>query len=385
MPTRSGFHVGTIAGIPIRIHYSFLLVLPFIAYAFGRNFAEAARLAGVPPSRLSGSPWLWGLLVALGLFASVLLHELAHSLYAQAHGGRVRSITLLMIGGVSELIDPPRRPAQEALMALVGPVASVVIGIACLLAARATRGLGQFDLHFAFFYLGQLNVILGVFNLLPAFPMDGGRILRALLARRRGAVRSTHIAANVGKVFAVLFAAWGFLAANVFLMIIGFFVFIGAEGEQRAVLMRAVLGELKVAELMSPEPAGVSPTDTVYEVAERMIRQRRLSFLVIDGGRVRGIVGLEQVERVPPERRREVTAREVMAPEATIDAQSRAADALRLFAQGPAEILAVVEQERLVGTLSQRDVARAFQLEELAASQHPRRPIVSGHTAERQA
>jgi Zn-dependent protease/CBS domain-containing protein len=372
MNTRHGFEIARIRGIPIRIHYTFLLILPFLAYAFGQNFVGAARLAGVPADRLSGPPWLWGLLVALALFASVLVHELAHSLYALSHGGKVRSITLLMIGGISELTEAPRRPAEEAWMALAGPATSLALGIAFLALFWASKGLGGFDARFALFYLAELNLFLGAFNLLPAFPMDGGRILRGLLARSRGPVRATQIAAQVGKVFAVLFAIWGFLTGQYLLIVIAFFVYIGAEGEQHAVLARAVLGELRVQELMAPASAAVMAAENVFDVGERMLREKQLSFPVTEGGRVLGAITYETVERVPLELRRQTPTSAAMIPAATVGPADQVSDVLRLFSERRTTSLAVVDGDRLVGTLSQLDVARGLRLQELAASQHPR-------------
>ena len=371
MNTRHGFRIFSVRGIPIRIHYTFLLVLPFLAYAFGRSFAAAASLAGVPATALTGPPWAWGLLVAIALFASVLVHELAHSLYALSHGGKVQSITLLMIGGVSELTEAPPRPAQEALMALAGPATSLAIGAICYALSRVVGTSGGFDARFALFYLGQLNLLLGFFNLLPAFPMDGGRILRALLVRSRGPARATQVAATVGKVFAGLFALAGLFGGNFFLVIIAFFVFIGAEGEQHAVLTRALLGELRVAELMTPQPATVAPTDTLYAVGERMIREKRLSFPVVDRGHVLGTLTLDAVDHVQVEDRKVTPASRVMSPAATVASSDRVADTLRLFAERRTADLSVVDQDRLVGTVSRFDVARALRLQGLLASQHP--------------
>ena len=284
----AGFQLGSIRGIPIRIHVSFLLVLPLLAFGFARGIVEAARLAGIPAESLSGGPAIWGLLVALALFLSVLLHELAHSLYAIARGGKVRSITLLMIGGVSELEEAPRKPGQEAVMALVGPLTSLGLGAIFLALYLAARGLRSFDLSFALFQLAQMNLLLGAFNLLPAFPMDGGRILRSLLVKRRGPAQATAIAATVGKVFAILFGMAGFLTSNLLLVLVAFFVFMGAEGEQRGAAMEAALGGLRVADLMVPGVDAVSSVETASAVAARMVRDRRAWFPVVEGERARG-------------------------------------------------------------------------------------------------
>jgi len=125
----SAIRLGRIAGIPVQIHFSFLLALPLLAYLFAQQFVAAAQLVGIPQGRIGGDRYLWGLAVALALFASVLLHELAHSLYARRTGTRVSAITLLMIGGVSQIEDSPRRPRDEAIMALLGPLTSLAIPV----------------------------------------------------------------------------------------------------------------------------------------------------------------------------------------------------------------------------------------------------------------
>ena len=381
MNLRHGFRVLTIRGIPIRIHVTFLLVLPFLAYAFGQSFSAAARMAGVPEQGLSGSPWTWGLLVALALFASVLVHELAHSLYAVSHGGKVRSITLLMIGGVSELAEIPRRPAQEAWMALAGPATSLAVAAACFALHRSLGNAGSFDARFGLFLVGQLNLMLGLFNLLPAFPMDGGRILRALLVRSQGHVQATRTAATVGKAFAGLFAVAGLLSGNVLLVVVAFFVFIGAGAEQHGETVRAALGDMRVAELMTAPPPAVGPGDTLYDVGERMIRENRLFFPVVDSGRLVGTLSPEAIERIRLEDRKATLAGQVMGPAAAVGPGERAADLLRAFAEHRTPELAVVEEGHLVGMVSQLDVSRALRLHELVESQHP----ASGLTPREQA
>lgn len=368
MDTRTGFRIATIRGIPVRIHVTFLLVLPFLAFSFGNGLRAAAELAGVPHAALAGPPWLWGLAVAIALFASVLLHELAHSLYAVRHGGRVRSITLLMIGGVSEIAEPPRDPAREAPMALAGPLTSFVLGGATLLLYLATRRAPWFSLRFALFYLAELNLFLGAFNLLPAFPMDGGRILRGLLARRMGALRATQIAAVLGKGFAVVFAVLGFLGGNLLLLLIAFFVFVGAEGEARDALARAVLGDLRVAEVMTPPPRPVSPEDSIELAAERMTDEGLLLLPVAADAGVVGVLPLEAIRAAPRERWSSTPVRQAMRPPILASAGDTVKDAMRLLAAEPAQQLVVVDHGRLVGMLSQYEILRSLRLRELHAS-----------------
>ncbi|HVI97150.1 MAG TPA: site-2 protease family protein [Anaeromyxobacter sp.] len=364
--------IGSIAGIPIRIHVTFLIILPFLAFGFARVYREAARAAEVPPEQLGGSPLLWGFVVALALFVSVLLHELAHSLYAMKAGGRVRDITLLMIGGVSQISEPPKTPRGEAVMALVGPLASLALGGICFLLYRAAATTELFNLKFALFQLAYLNVVLGLFNLIPAFPMDGGRVLRGLLASRWGLLRATRVAAGAGKVFAVAFAILGLVDGNLLLLVIAFFVYVGAESESRAVLVKAMLGHIRVRDLVRSRPEPVDPSASVFEVGERMIRERRTGFPVARGAEVLGVISLEDVQRVPPAERARLPASDAVQRVAPVDADDEASKALRLFAEARTKLVPVLDGGRLYGVLSQTDVARGLQLGELEATQHPR-------------
>jgi Zn-dependent protease/predicted transcriptional regulator len=368
---RGGLQIAVVRGIPIRLHVTFLIVLPFLALAVASHFPEFARRAGIPPDAL-GAPWVWGLGIALALFASVLVHELAHSIYAIRKGGKVRAITLLLVGGVSEISEPPRTPGQEAVMAFVGPLTSLAIGAVALAARTAIDATRHPGIAFAASTLGQMNVFLAAFNLLPAFPMDGGRVLRGLLARRIGQVRATQIAARVGKVFAVLFAAGGFFSGNLLLVLIAFFVYLGAEAEARDVLVRAVLGELRVRDLMSRDVAALSADDPVYEAGERMLRERRVAYPVTREGAVAGLVTLELVEAVPVRDRPRTPVGRVMRTPAVLSPEDLVSDALRSLDREGAHHLAVAEEGVLVGTLSRQQIHRGLQLRELEASQHPR-------------
>jgi len=364
-----GFRIGTIKGIPIRVHYSFLLILPFLAYQFGLLFRSAASHAGVPQEMIQGNPFIWGLGLALALFASVLIHELAHSLYALKKGGRVRDITLLMIGGVSNLTTPPKTTRQEAVMALIGPLTSLFLAAVFYAANRVVAGLGSFGLQFALFYLAEMNLFLGLFNLLPAFPMDGGRVARALLAERYGVVRATQIAAGLGKSFAVLFGIIGLFSFNLVLIIIAFFIFLGAEGESRSVLIKAMMGHVRVRDLMSPSYGFVSPEQSVYDAAEQMLRDRRLAFPVGENGRVAGLLTESAVEKVPPNERRLTPVGKVMQSVQTVGSDDDLGRALQLMGAGDVALLPVVQDGEMIGILQRSDVMRGLKLQELEASQ----------------
>jgi Zn-dependent protease len=363
----SGLRIGSIRGIEIRVHFTFLLVLPILAFAFARAFQAAARVADVPATQIAGTPWLWGLGVALALFGSVLIHELAHSLYGLRTGARIRGITLMMIGGVSEITEMPPRPRDEAIMAFLGPLTSLLLGALCYLLRLAIPAT-SFNLRFALFYLGGLNLFLGLFNLLPAYPMDGGRVLRSLLTPRMGPVRATQIAAGVGKTFAVLFGLWGVFSFNVFLLLIAFFVFSGAQAESRAVMIRALLGDLRVRDVMSDRVSAVPATTSVADAAQRMLQERRLGLAVTDGDRPIGVMTIAAVQTVPPDRRRDVTAGSVAIPTPSLSPSDDATKAMRMLGETDVPYLSVTDDSRLVGVVSRDGIARRLMLSELQAT-----------------
>lgn len=197
--------VGRIFGIPVKIHFTFLLIIPFLAWVFGSNFGIIAERAGIPLENLLLNPFLSGLIMALALFFSVLLHELAHSRVAQNQGIAVNSITLMLFGGVAHLEEGMEDPKKELVIAMAGPLTSLIIG-ATLLIVFSIYPLQFFpDLKVMGIYLGQINIFLAFFNLIPAFPTDGGRIMRSLLTRRSSYLDATRIATTVGRIFAFLF------------------------------------------------------------------------------------------------------------------------------------------------------------------------------------
>lgn len=360
--------VARIRGIPIRLHVSFLVVLPFVAWALASSLPVMARHAAVPAAALPGPRWAWGLGLAIALFLSVVVHELAHAVYAVANGGRVRGITLLVIGGVSEVIEPPRTHGQEAMMAFLGPAASLAIAGLGFAGWLAARSLEAWPLAFVLFHVAYLNLFLALFNLLPAFPMDGGRILRGLLARRLGLARATGIAATTGQLFAIAFAVWGFASGNLVLLLVALFVYLGAESESRDVGVREALAQLRVGELLARDAPAVGAEDRLSDVGERMLTERRLAFPVLDGDEAVGVVTLEAVESVEPRLRARTRVRDRLR-RAVIGPDARADEALRVMEREGVGELAVAQGTALVGTISRAEITRALRLRALARSQ----------------
>ena len=236
------FRIGRLFGIPIQIHYTFLLVIPLFAWIIGSEITftidSLTALFGVSidPTLLTAGliPYGIGAIVALGLFAGVLIHEIAHCIVALRNGIKINNITLMLFGGISSMEEATPDPRVELPMALVGPLTSLLVGLLSLAIMYAIPGFVSSSanagvLVFVFGYLGLLNVILFAFNLLPAFPMDGGRVLRAFLAKRMPLHRATKIAADVGRGFAILFGIVGLIFFNPFLILIALFIYIGAS------------------------------------------------------------------------------------------------------------------------------------------------------------
>src|ERR687897_402161 len=250
--------IGRASGIDVKVHWTFLLLLAFFGFTAYQNSG----------SLLSA---LVTVVMIVALFVCVLLHEFGHSIVAQRLGIEIADITILPIGGLARLKSLPERPWDEVKIAVAGPLVNVVLApiffaVALLLGGTLTTPPdilgGVQSAAQVFIYLGFINVALVVFNLIPAFPMDGGRVLRGLLATRLGLLRATDISSTVGQAFAVLFILFGFFTRNFLLAIIGFFVFLGASGEGQLVRQREQLRGLTVSDVMGTK--GRTETVTPY-------------------------------------------------------------------------------------------------------------------------
>jgi len=297
--------MGGVRGIPIKIHISFLLILPLFAFAFGFS---ASRLFGFRIG-FGDLPLGWpeqlglGLIAAILFFAAVLLHELAHSFVAIRNGYTISGITLFIFGGVSEIEKQPPEAPGEGLMAFVGPATSFAIGIILLpiwFLLRDLEGLGATIVAIMVGMMSFYNILLAGFNIIPAFPMDGGRVLRSFLAKRMGFVPATRAAVAIGKAIAIIMAVVGFLY-NFWLILIAVFIYIGAREEEQGTLTSVALEGITAENAMTREVKTVSPSMTVRELMDTILSQKHMGYPVVDGGRVVGIVTLQDAQRVPAE------------------------------------------------------------------------------------
>ncbi|WP_293027992.1 CBS domain-containing protein [Natronococcus sp.] len=398
------FRIGSLFGIPIKLDLTFLLVLPLFAYLIGAQIEPVADIlneflgAGIDVGYVTGGvlPWILGFAAAIGLFVGVVLHELGHSLTAQRYGFPIDSITLWLFGGIAALSEMPEDWRQEFNIAIAGPIVSVLVGVASyVLFVLTPEAFG--GARFVLGYLAVLNVALAIFNMIPAFPMDGGRILRALLARGRSYARATQQAASIGKLFAIAMGLFGLFAFNIILIGVAFFVYIAASSEAQQVTMKAAFQDVTVRDIMTT--AGdlhtVEPDTSVAELIQRMFTERHTGYPVVEtdgfgGERLVGLVTLSDARDIKPVERDAYTVSEVMTTDLkTIEPDSDAMTAIeRMREHGIGRLLVVEDRDEwgsegafgdpvprtdgdLVGLISRSDVMTAFDIVQKSGSVNP--------------
>jgi len=376
----ASFRIGRIFGIPVLIHFTFLLVIPLFAWIIASQIVTTADLVReiytvpIDMSLITSGyvPYVLGTIISLGLFAGVLVHELAHSLVARQSGIKINSITLLIFGGVAAMDEGLPDPVVELPMALIGPVTSLFVGVVCsglvYLTGSIVRdpGIGGL-LAFTFGYLGVLNIILFAFNLLPAVPMDGGRVLRAWLAKRMPLHRATRIAADIGKGFAIVFGFIGILAINPLLLIVAFFIYIGASQETVAVKYSVLLQDVRVGSIMSSPVITVMPALPVTKVIEMMYATKHLGFPVTDHDVLVGMVTVADVQKMSPIDRDAMQVRDVMNRNViAVAPDTPVTDVLRIMsAKDIGRVPVVGSGGRLVGIVTRTDILKVVELKEM--------------------
>jgi Zn-dependent protease/predicted transcriptional regulator len=373
------FRIGRLFGIPILIHYSFILVIPLFAWIIGSQITLTTDmlneifLVPVDTTLITTGyiPYLLGTIVALGLFAGVLVHELAHSLVARKKGIRINSITLMIFGGIATMEEGVPDPKAELPMALVGPIASLVVGLVCsgvvyAVPAVTTNPAIAGVLIFIFGYLGVLNIILFAFNLLPAFPMDGGRVLRAWLAKRMPLHRATKIAADVGKGFAIVFGLIGLFFFSPFLILIALFIYIGASMESTAVKYSYLLQDVTVGDMMSSPVISVSPTIPVSQVITMMYTSKHLGFPVVERDTLVGMVTLADVNRMASIDREAMQVRDIMTRDPiTLPPTAPVIDALKIMSAHNFGRIPVVHEGKILGIVTRTDIIKVTELKQI--------------------
>lgn len=364
---KGSFRLGYIAGFEIGIHYTWLLALFLIAWSLAVGYFPSTYPAWTPLTY-----WITGILASLFLFASVLVHELAHSFVARSRGLPVRSITLFIFGGVSNIEREPEKPAVEFAMSVVGPVSSLLLaGVFWVL----SQAVGKSDSpgYAILNYLKWVNALLAAFNILPGFPLDGGRVLRSIIWGATGNLtKATNIAASTGQVFGWALIAYGVfrLMADDFLgglwiAFIGWFLASAADASRREVTLREQLNGVSVMEVMEPNPETISPTTSIERLVHDIFLQHgRRAAPVSQDDHVVGIVTLPDVRGVPQTEWAITPVARVMTKEPIyyVKPEDDLNSALKLLSEHSLNQLLVLKEGRLVGLINRADIIRYLQV-----------------------
>jgi Zn-dependent protease len=356
----SGVKIFTVQGIEVKVHVTFPLILIWAAVQFGYLNESTFSLSGA----------VFGAVITLLLFVCVVIHELAHSLTATRMGFPVRDIVLLPLGGVSQIERMPEGPAQEFLLAIAGPVSNVIIagvltGLGLLVGADINLRIDLVSLGWkdALSYLIATNLGLAAFNLIPAFPMDGGRVLRALLATVMPYARATALAARIGQSLSWGLGLIGLLTSNLLWLLVAVFIYSGATQEGRMAQIRSVLQDLRVRQAFSRDALFLSPDDPVSRAADLTLESFQADFPVCDAGRLVGLLTHTDVIRALKQRQPETRVQTVMRTEFPILGLADGLfEAHRQMTKVGLDALPVMDGEQFLGLLTRRDVSEVYQL-----------------------
>lgn len=364
---RHSWRVGKIFGIDINIDSSWLVIFILFSWVlsatyFPQKFHDWPR----------GLYWFIGVITSLLIFASVLVHELAHSLVALKQGEKVRGITLFLLGGVAQITEEPKQPLREFTMALAGPLASLSVAFLFLILSFILRGISQ-PLQASASYLAMINTVLAIFNLFPGFPMDGGRVLRSIIWKVTGNLKkATKIASKIGQGFAFFLIFVGILQilrANflgLWLIFIGWFLHSAAVRGYNQVMVEAMLRGVRAEDLMTKNFETVTIDLSVQSlVDDYILKKRERVFLVSDKGSLKGIVCLEDVKSTPSEKWAMTKVEEIMTPKEKLEAVSPDADGSQVLKSITAKDIhqiPVMEGEKIAGIICRSDILRFIQL-----------------------
>jgi Zn-dependent protease/predicted transcriptional regulator len=368
---KSQIKLGTVFGVELGLHYSWLVIALLITFSLAGQFHAVNR--DWPESVI----WATAILTGLLFFACLFAHELSHALVARARGLPIHNITLFLLGGVAQMEKEAADPKTEFWMAIVGPITSAVLGFILLAFAKisgwvpgsspATPGAALLV------WLGYINLALAAFNMIPGFPLDGGRVLRAILWWIMGSVeRSTRAAARVGQAIAVLFIAYGILRffqgaglGGLWLAFIGWFLLQAASATYLQVQTGTLLRGLQIKDLMSTDFETVRPNLSLYEfVNQRLMKTGRRCFLVMENGQLLGMITPNEVRQIEPSRWPTKRVADVMRPASQIHSVAPdrpALDALEIMSQEDVHQLPVITNGRVEGIVSRAHLLEVLQ------------------------
>ncbi len=361
---KGAWKIGTIMGIPIRVHFSWLIVFGLITWLLSSRYFPQ-----VTPDLPFVSYWISGALAALLLFASVAFHELAHSYVAKKYKLGIESITLFIFGGVAQMRGDSPHPKAEFWIAIAGPLSSFLLSAFFFILTINTAG----GAKALFAYLAQINLILGVFNLIPGFPMDGGRVLRsAIWGKKKDYAYATQKASSIGRGIALFFIFFGLFSiftggsGGLWLMFIGWFLYSAAQASYQQATLQETLSGIKVKDIMVTDMRTLNPSMTIDKaVDEYFLRFGYGGFPVTDDGKFLGILTLKEVKNVPREDWGRVKVSDKLVPHDKKWEVSPDADvmkALELMIKEDKGRIMVTEKDKIIGLITRNGIARYVQI-----------------------
>jgi Zn-dependent protease/CBS domain-containing protein len=364
---KHSWKVGKIFGIDIYIDSSWFVIFILLTWLLATSYFPQQY-----PDWQTLQFWLIGIFTSLSMFASVLIHELAHSLVAKLQGEEVRRITLFILGGVAQLTEEPKKPWKELTMALVGPSASIILAIGFFIVSFFLNGVSE-SLEASFLYLAIINFVLAVFNLLPGFPMDGGRVFRALIWQVTGNLKkATRIASRVGQGVAFLLMFLGIYQilrgdlGGFWPIFVGWFLHSAAVRGYQQVAVESTLKGVRAKELMRKDFERIPGSILVQELVDNYILlKRERVFLVEDDKVLQGIVCLEDVKATPRDKWADMTVNEIMTPKEKFEAVSPDDDGNKILNSLTAKDIhqvPVVVEGKVTGIICHSDILRYIQL-----------------------
>jgi Zn-dependent protease/predicted transcriptional regulator len=361
---QGAWKIGKIMGIPIRMHFSWLIIFGLITWSLSTYYFPQAA-----PDLPTASYWMKGTLAALLLFASVTFHELAHSFVAQRYKISIESITLFIFGGIAQMKGEPANPRAEFRIAIAGPLSSFFLSVLFFFLSGNTTG----GIKALFSYLAQINLIIGVFNLIPGFPMDGGRVLRSVIwEKKKNFYYATQKASSIGQKIALFFIIFGIfsiltgMSGGLWLMLVGWFLYTAAQASYQQSTLQESLSGIKVRDIMVKDIVTLSSFITVDEsVNNYFLRYGYGGFPIIDDGKFLGIVTLKEVKNIHRENWGKEKVADILVPHDKrweVSPEDDVIKALELMIKEDKGRLVIIENNKLSGLITRNGIARYVQI-----------------------
>ncbi len=345
---KNAYPIGKLFGIPIKVHITFIFLLLFMSIMISHAGADIS--------------FLYGMFIIVLIFLCVVLHEVSHSLVAKHFGINVRDIILLPIGGVAQIEEMPEDPKEEILIAIAGPLLSLTLSAIFLILSILVYGKSKIEIDIfsknILMTLFTINLVLGIFNIFPAFPMDGGRVLRGVLALFMNHLKATKIAVSIGQLFAIFFIFFG-IFYNWWLILIGFFIYLGASSEEKMAEIRASIQGIPVRNAMLTNFTVLRPNQCLGDAIDKIIHTFQDNFPILDGDKVIGILTKQKLFKAIQENPIDTPIEEVVDKEyVTIHPDMPMSVLLKHFMEGNIPIILVMENDKLVGIINLEQIGK---------------------------